>query len=231
MKEPDINIDFDFEGIEFDYFDSIEENLIETRYIKPKLLKPFNENAIKYAYAKDLANDICIEKNSRYFVLLNGSFIFGDFIEAIIKKNNWLVDEMIISTLSFSEENIDSLANLLNGNYVEKLDLIVSDYFFSHERNKLIKYAYSELDKNNKFQLSVIRTHCKTCIFKTNGLKIVIHGSANLRTSNNLEQITIEESNLLYDFYAEYQKNIIKHFKTINKTIKGQELWHQVVKK
>ena len=91
---------------------------------------------------------------------------------------------MTISTLSLSQDNIDSLANLLDWGYIDELNLIVSAYWFSHERWSLVPYCYERLDKEDKFQLAVAGIHTKTCQFETlGGKRIVIHGSANLRSS------------------------------------------------
>lgn len=204
---------------------------LNSRYIKPPKTKELNESCLKYADAKKLAADIKIKKGDRFFVIVNGSFYFGDFIEALIVKNNYHVKKMVVSTLSLNENNVDSFANLLNADYVDELDLIVSDYFFAHERQNLIPYLYRELDKGNKFQLAVAGTHCKMCIFETwDGEFICIHGSANLRSSSNIEQIVLEENKFLYDFNFEYQSRIIKHYKTIDKQkpLRGEKLWHQV---
>ncbi len=134
--------------------------------------------------------------------------------------------------MSLCQNNVDSLANLINGNYIEELNLIVSDYFYSHERHGLIPYIYEKLDKENKFQLSVAGTHCKICIFETFcGKYVLIHGSANLRSSGNIEQIVIEENKKLYLFNDEYQQQIIEKYKTIIKSIRGKELWQVVQEK
>lgn len=205
-------------------------NKLSTRYIKPKKSIEIDEKYLKYRNAEKLAKDIKIEKQSRYFVIIDGSFYFGDFIEALIVENNWLCKKIIISTLSMNQNNVDSLANIMNGGYCESLDLIVSDFFFSHERNSLIPYIYQELDKNNNFQLAAAGTHCKLCIIETDcGKKIVIHGSANLRTSSNIEQIVIEESKELFDFNFEFQTNIVNKYQTIKKSLRGQKLWQKVV--
>ena len=133
---------------------------------------------------------------------------------------------MTISTLSMNQNNVDSLANLLQGDYVQNLNLIVSDYFFAHERNGLIPYIYQELDKDDKFQLAAAGTHCKLCIIETEcGKKIVIHGSANLRTSSNIEQFVIEESEELYNFNNDFQNRIIEKYKTIKKSLRVGKLW------
>ncbi|KEQ31199.1 hypothetical protein N180_02825 [Pedobacter antarcticus 4BY] len=222
------NLDFDADFNIDDFSDELDIEF-ETRYIKPPKAKEIAEINLKYSKAEDLARDITKLRDHRYFVIINGTFVFGDFIEAFLVGNNIHVKRMTISTLSLSENNVDSLANLLNGGYVDELNMIVSDFFYSHERNNLIPYLYERLDKNNRFQLAAASTHCKICIFETHcGNHVVIHGSANLRSSSNIEQIVIEENKVLYDFNNEYQNHIIDKFRTINKSIRGKELWHQV---
>jgi hypothetical protein len=217
----------DFSDIGFEF-----EGNFETRYIKPPKCKEISENNLKYYNAQKLATDIKIKKGSRYYTIINGSFIFGDFIEALIVENDYHVKEMTISTLSLSENNVDSLATLLNNNFVDKLNLVISDYFYSHERFNLTPYIFRELDKNNKFQLAACSTHCKTCIIETHcGLFITMHGSCNLRSSSNIEQFCIEESKNLYIFNDNYQKEIIEKYKTINKSVRGKKLWEAVTLK
>lgn len=204
---------------------------IDKRIHKPKKIRSFKDSAIAYDNAEKLAKELKIEKGDRYFTFIAGSFIFGDFIEALCVERNYHIKKMTISTLSLSEENIDSLQNLLTGDYVDQLNLIVSDYFFAHERHSLVKYIYSHLDIDNKFQLAVARSHTKICIFETHcGMKIVIHGSANLRSSDNIEQFDIEENEFLFDYINEFHDKIIEVYKTINKSIGAKQLWHQVGK-
>lgn len=193
------NLDFDAHFDLADFSGDMNIDLeFDTRYIKPPKSKEILEVNLKYSNAEDLARSITKLRDHRYFVVVNGSFVFGDFIEAFIVGNNLHVKNMTISTLSMSENNVDSLANLTNGKYVDKLNLIVSDFFYSHERSNLIPYLYENLDKGNKFQLAAASTHCKICIFETHcGHYVVIHGSANLRSSSNIEQFVIEENKSL----------------------------------
>lgn len=209
-----------------------KNNGFETRYKKPKKWNDLAERRIKYNNALELVKDIDFKSMDRVFCIVSGNFVFSDFLEAFIVENNIEVEEMIISTLSYSQENIDSLKNLIDGDFVKKLDLIVSDYFYSHERQKLIKYAYEQLDEKNNnesFQLSVAGTHCKTYQFKTSGGKhIIIHGSINMRSSGNIEQFVIEDSEELYNFNKEYQQKIIDKYYTIKKSIRGNELYNLI---
>ena len=59
----------------------------------------------------------------------------------------------------------------------------------------------------------------------------MIHGSANLRSSANIEQFTIEDNPELFDFYEELQDNILDHYKTINKPIRVSKLWNLITTK
>lgn len=224
FKETNFEFNDNFSDVEFD--NSIS---FENRYVKPAKSKDVPYKKLKYKKAVDLVKDIDFKSLDRVFCIVSGSFIFSDFIEAFIVENNIEVDEMIISTLSYSQDNIDSLQNLIEGDYVKKLDLIVSDYFFSNERNKLIKKTYEQLDKNNIFQLAVCSTHCKTYQFKTSGGKyIIIHGSVNMRSSSNIEQFVIEDNEELYNFNKDYQLKIIEKYKTINKSIRNNQLFNLI---
>lgn len=204
----------------------------KSRYMEPRFEPEIAECYLKYDNAAELATAIGNPpKGSRYFCIINGNFIFGDFIEALIVENGWDVEELTISTLSMSDENVDSLAGLLNGGHVRSLNLIVSDFFFSHERGGLVPYLYDKLDVDDRFQLAVASVHTKICIIRTAGCnKIVIHGSANLRTSSNVEQIMIENNDDLYDFNAEVHNAIIDRYKTINKSLRRTELWQAVLR-
>jgi len=219
-----LNLDIDDFDIDLGFDDGLE-----TRYMKPKLKPEIKESMVKYREALKFAKVVEIEKNCRHFAIINGSFCFGDFIEALIVENNYHVKELTISTLSMNQNNVDSLRNLIDGDYADKINLIISAYFYSHERHGLVPYIYDKLDIDDKFQLAVAGTHCKTCSIETyEGLKLIVHGSANYRSSANIEQIMIEENEELYDFNQDYQNAIIDKYSTINKEIRGEKLWQVV---
>jgi hypothetical protein len=212
----------DFDEIDFGFnfddnnFGFEQDANLETKFTKPPKQKNLTFSQIKFSHAQKLVKEIDFQSLDRVYCRVDGKFIFGDFIEAFIVSNNILVEEMTIETLSLSGANIISLETLITKGYLKKLHLIVSDHFFSHERNNLIKFAYDKLDIDDNFQLSVCRTHCKIAQFKTAGGKyIVIHGSSNLRSSDNLEQFVIEDNKEIYDFNNEYHKKIEVKFKTI----------------
>ena len=181
----------------------------ETRYIKPKVYEVKPEYVL-YDNAVKLAKDLRLDFGTRYDVFVSGSFIFGDFLEAFIMGNNAKCKKMTVSTLSLNQNNVDSLYNLLAGNYIDELNLIVSVYFWGNEIRSLIPYMYRKLDFGNKFQLSVASIHTKTA---------------------NIEQFTIEENPELYDFYDDHLSRIVEKYATIRKPVRGNDLWAELIKK
>lgn len=202
-----------------------------SRFIEPHGCEEIDEFRVKYDNAEKLAADLGpLPLDFRAFVILDGKFIFGDLLEALIVKNNWKCEELTISTLSMSEDNVDSLANLVNGGYLKALNLIVSHYYFANERQNLMPYIYDQLDVDDVLQVAVASVHTKIAMIRTEcGKKITIHGSANLRTSSNIEQIVVEHSPSLFDFCAEVHHSIIAMHKTINKAVRRNALWAAVL--
>ena len=137
--------DVDAENFRVEGFDDNDEDDSEheCRYIRPKLT-PVPRRSVKYEKAAALARDLgLLQKGERVDAIISGKFIMGDFIEAYMVEHDIHTERLLISTLSYNENNVDSLLNLLDGGYVDKLDLVVSPYFFAHERNTLIRYTYA----------------------------------------------------------------------------------------
>jgi len=160
---------------------------------------------------------------------MSGNFIFGDFFEALAVVNNIYIDSIQISTLSMGQENVDSFRNMFDGDYLGKLDIIVSDYFWSHNRHNA-PYIYKQLDIDDRFQLAVAGTHTKIALIKIGDKKIVVSGSANLRSSRCVEEITIQTNATLFDFHNEWQEEILKKYATIKKAVRGGDLFKLITK-
>jgi len=205
--------------------------LDEDVYIKsnsPKLLK---ENQILAEYAAELAKKISLKKGERAIAYVNGSFIFGDFIQELIYNFNFKINELTISTLSLNLTNIDGLVWLFKWGNIKKLNLIISDYFYSHYRNTFVKEMIKIMEDYN-FEFAVCRTHTKVALFDTEkGNKCSIYGSANLRSSNCLEMFTIEENSEVYDFHYEIHRRILDKYKVSKKTETGNKLFKTISEK
>lgn len=126
--------------------------------------------------------------------------------------------------MSLSENNVDSFKNLLLFRNVEKINLMLSGYFYSHYKTDLIPYLYEELDIDNKLQVAFTNTHMKILLMETHkGNHYVLTGSANLRSASCLE---------LFNFCREAFDNLIDKYKTIDytkpKIVRGNKAWQAV---
>lgn len=223
---PDIGAEnFRVEGFDDDDDEDDEEH--ECRYVRPKL-KPVPRRMVKYEKAAALAREMgLLQEGERVDAIISGKFIMGDFIEAYMVEHNLHAERLIVSTLSYNENNVDSLKNLLDGGYVDRIDMVVSAYFYAHERNVLVRYAYEQLDsEDNRFQLAVCNVHTKTYQFCTDeGLHIIMQGSANMRAGANFENMIIEENREVYDFYAKFYDEILTEYPTIQTRKKYLKTW------
>lgn len=227
MSEFDIDVDFDLGGFDFDFDDEIEKP--SNRFILPKVHSKVRSAAVKYEYAEDMVIDCgqAILDGEKVHAVVSGNFIFGDFFEALAVKFNIKFDDITLSTLSLSKDNVDSFNNLLAGDFLGSLNVIVSDYFWSHNRQNA-PYIYNKLDINNMFQLAVAGTHTKITLIKIGDQKIVIKGSANLRSSRCVEEFTVETCEELYDFHKEWHDEILKEYGTIQKSIRASMLFDKI---
>lgn len=210
-NEPDIQFNFadflsgddtelEFSISDFTLTDKVNEQ--ETRYIKPRFLsKPVH---IDYENARDLANRIKLAPGEQIHALVRGDFIFGDFIEALVYEKNVVVKNMYLSTLSMSQDNIDSLAGMIEDSRIGNLTLVLSNYFYSHEKHRLVKYALRKLDIDNRLDIIIMRNHTKICLMEVSNIWLILSGSSNLRSSQSVEQFILQENAELYDFYRQW---------------------------
>lgn len=133
--------DLDLNLVDFLPADETEE----TRYTLPKVVS-MKEDFVLYDNAQKMARELRLGFGERFDAFVSGSFIFGDFIEAYLTTQNACAKKMTISTLSMSQNNVDSLHTLMDKGYIEELNLIISVYFWGNERSSLIPYIYKQLD-------------------------------------------------------------------------------------
>lgn len=187
---------------------------------------------VQYERAADMAAALPdLAEGEGMFALVSGNFIFGDLIEAILVEKNWYADQLLLATLSLGKENVDSLRNLQVGGYVGRMGLIVSDFWFAHERRQAggVPYIEKTLGADENFCFAAAGLHTKiTCIHTSCGRSLVLHGSANLRSSRNLEQVMVDRSEALHEFNAAWMLHILAEFSANQKTKRGDALWQSL---
>lgn len=219
-----IDLGFDFDTDAFDFRLDVGDAIEPQRYQKPVIKK-----AIPAAYenAMQLARDIDLHEGFRCFAIVSGNFIFGDLIEAMTELDKWRIDRITIHTLTMSQDSIDSMANVIAMDEPSRVHIIMSDYWYAHEQGKANGLYWELLDKcdiGDGFRLAFCRTHAKIVTIRTKaGHKIVMHGSANMRSHGVIEQLTIENDPDMYDFVERFNDGILDEYDIINQGVKRKK--------
>lgn len=216
--------------------DDEPELLKSPRYFKPL---PDPPQVVAYKYAADFARDIDLTPGCRYFAFVSGRFVFGDLLMALANMGKLSYKRLIIQNLSVNRGNIETIANLVDamGGHMEQLDILLSDYWYAHYRRDLVPYLYEKIDtgKVPHLRIGFARTHSKVVAVESyRGNKVVMHGSANLRSSDNIENLAIEADDGLYDFVARSTDEILKRHNVINdgavrhKSVQSEATWKAI---
>lgn len=202
---------------------------LPTGWVRPPRYRAVPSHHVRYDRAADLAREIGpgILAGERFDCLLSGNFIFGDLFEALPDETGEPIDDLTISTLSLGEENIVSLGNMLRHDWIGSLAIVVSDYWWAHNR-KNADFIAEHLDVDGRFSLAVAGTHTKVALLAMGERKIVAHGSANFRSSRSVETLTIETNPELYDFHMRWHDAILADYAVTGKTKRAAVLFDHI---
>lgn len=159
-------------------------------------------NLIRPENAAAIVPHLPADESERTHALLRGDFVFFDLIPAIIAE--WgRVGHLRIATLGMSAANAAGLARLLASGHVERLTLVVSHYFQQVDRTTVYAEVCAALAPHGVAPV-VCRNHAKVILlpFRDRPDRLAIEGSANLRSSDNVEQICVFNSAATHDFHA-----------------------------
>ena len=211
------DLDFDIDDFSFDEAQPLDD---KTRILQPRIDKSIFTQTVHFNHALEFAEKIDLSGKTRTFAWVSGAFIFGDIPEALWRQRHVDIKAMHIATLSISEENIDSWAGLMKyaDPPIERFDLLCSAYFYSHYKWTLVPEMYKRLDSGDRFQVAFGGYHTKMILIETHhGNNLIIHGSANTRSSANVEQIMVEVNQPeLYNFNRDLIHDICTRYGTIN---------------
>ena len=198
-------------------------------YKRPKELPALKEKFVKFEYAADFVKSLefpAIEGETIYAVV-SGSFYFGDIMLPIASRSGG-GHRLDICTLSMSKENIDMIYQMFDEGYITEANIILSDYFYSHERRQdgLFTYLMESLVRPGKWpvKISIASVHTKIIMMQNEKYNIVISGSANLRSSANVEQFEMKNSRGLWEFNKTWMDEIHEKFDIVKKPIRSRNL-------
>ena len=140
--------------------------------------------------------------DERTHAILRGDFVLCDLIPAILAELG-PVDHLRIATLGMSAANAQTLARLVAAGLVGRLTIVVSHYFQQVDRTTVYADVCAALEPVGAAPI-VTRNHAKVILlpFARRPDRLVIEGSANLRSSDNLEQVVLFNDSESHDFHA-----------------------------
>jgi len=134
--------------------------------------------------------------------VVRGDFVMGDIIPLILGDR---VAALVgISTLGMSRENAAMLAEMLAEGKVRRLFLLVSHYFSQVDKTG----TYREVKGLLGDAVVVARTHAKVILISAAPDFFVVEGSANLRSSDNIEQFAIWNDEELLNWHLEWMQEV-----------------------
>ena len=202
---------FDFSSLSFDFDlfgDDDEDKEIRELIHTAKLnFRPVVfDNALEMAKEMDLTQD--------YFALVSGAFIFGDLLEAMCWKKALQPKRLYVTTLGLSPDNVDSLVNMTDYLFVPEINLIISSYFASVERNRNIPYMIEQFSGRN-INVAVCANHAKLALWECAEQSFLMFGSANLASSANLEVFAMTHDTEAVAFAKRLLSGIMKKWTVI----------------
>ncbi len=111
-------------------------------------------------------------------------------------------DRLLVATLSYHERNLKLMLDWLGAGSVLTLTLLTSIFFRSH-KGSLWEHTLAEFRARGQ-RAAAVHSHAKVvCLEFVSGVKLVVHGSANLAgNGSGREQFALENSAELHDWHA-----------------------------
>lgn len=152
--------------------------------------------------ASELVKLLPTRPDDRLHCVLRGDFVLCDIIPRIIGARG-RCPHLRIATLGMSAANASTLADLQARGDIKDFTLVVSHYFESVDRASTYREVRAILEGRARF--IVTRSHAKVILLPTDGGDFfAAEGSANLRSSDNLEQMLFVNDRETHDFHASW---------------------------
>ncbi len=137
-------------------------------------------------------------------LIMAGNFDGFDFIGATLKlAAPATIDELLIATLGFSESNAGELLELLDAKQIRRVTFLASCYM--RDSSGHLYQPLAESLRKRGHAIEATRNHAKLLLMQlSDGRRVGIDGSMNLRSCRNVEQANVWQSRELFDFYARY---------------------------
>ena len=149
------------------------------------------------------------EPGEAVHLVVRGDYSFWSLVPAVLEIcKPARIQELLIATLSFSDDNARDLVALLDAGQIGRVGMVVSCYFRDLSPHLFDPLA-AELHKRGH-HIAGVRNHSKvTLMALSDGRRITMEGSANLRSCRNIEQFCISIDPELHAFHARWIQEVL----------------------
>lgn len=159
-----------------------------------RLIRPDN--------AREMVSLMPQAEDDRLHCVVRGDFVLCDIIPLVLKDRG-TCPHLRIATLGMSSANAETLAACQERGLLGDITLVVSHYFRGVDRTTTFRQVESILE--GRARIAVTRSHAKVILLPTaSGDFFSLEGSANLRSSDNLEQMLVVNDRETHDFHASW---------------------------
>jgi hypothetical protein len=146
-------------------------------------------------------------------LLMTGRYDLMHLLLAVFHARPEPIDHLRIATLSFNKKNLAELLELLDSGKVKRFSFVFSKFFREHTPDTYQQTAAALSQRGQRFASP--RSHAKVaCCHWQSGDKLVMEGSANLRSNGNQEQLTLFTDPALHDWHAAWIDDILTKHET-----------------
>ena len=163
-----------------------------------RMIKPENAEAFR---------DYIPEPGDTVHAVVRGDFVFADIIPVFLGQAT--ADLVAIATLGMSQANARMLKDLADNGRIKRLKVLVSNYFAAVDKTTVFPEIHAILGD----ALTVHRNHAKIILIDAPPNAYVLAGSANLRSSDNIEQFSAWNDPELLQFHCAWMNELENSYK------------------
>lgn len=149
-------------------------------------------------------------KGEDLVMIMTGNFHGWDLVGAILQLagEQTSIDYLRVATLGFNRTQSDELAELLDAGRIGAVSFMVSELF--RDKN-VAEFDYlAQVLRSRGQRIEANRNHAKLILVElSDGRKLALHGSLNLRRCNSWEQLVISHDAKLHDFFADWINEVL----------------------
>jgi hypothetical protein len=162
--------------------------------------------------AKEILPYLPTAEGEATHAVMNGRYDLMVLLAAVLEFYGSGCQSLRVATLSFNDRNTLEMAELLRSGRVGALTLLCSSFFKAHNDAEFAAAKREAALFPGRWRLAAARNHCKVVLADFGVRRLVLEGSANLRTNGNWEQLLIIQDAELHAWHAAWIDAMVSRY-------------------